>query len=181
MESWRIKAAIIEGFLFLPKLMQKRIDMFSREGEKQEMYLPFIAFTFTCANNLRSFHVSADVLFDMMILCLRAYQLDEFVEHVIGKHFGDSTDLVKALIRKIFEGRGEEEAEDEPEGELDRKDRTTSTSIRETIKAFKDSILLHPGVTASSEYDRTLLKNELQEYLLSTHHSTRGQQSVLQG
>ncbi|KAL7951918.1 hypothetical protein V8C42DRAFT_339817 [Trichoderma barbatum] len=160
-EQWRLKAAMTEGFLFLPLLMQNRIAMFDREGMKEDEYLPFIAFTFTCANNLQPFHVCSNILLDMMVLTLRAYQLDEFVENVIGKHFGDSPEIIKALIRGIFE---DESSIGEKFG---KEDEATVLKVHTTLSAFRDSILLHPSVIASSEYDRNLLKNELREYLVA--------------
>ncbi|RFU79486.1 ent-kaurene synthase [Trichoderma arundinaceum] len=161
-EQWRLKAAMAEGFLFLPLLMQNRIDMFDREGMKDDMYLPFIAFTFTCANNLRPFHVCSNILLDMMILTLRAYQLDEFIEDVIGKHFGDSLQAVKALIHVMFEDDGGKSREG-----FDKKDEATVSRVYTALIAFRDSILLHPGIIVSNEYDQNLLKNELREYPLA--------------
>lgn len=161
-KQWRLKAAMMEGFLFLPLLMQNRISMFDREGMKDDKYLPFIAFTFTCANNLWPFHVSSDILLDMMILTLRAYQLDEFVEHVIGRHFGDSPEAVKALIHAMFGDDGGELKE-----RFKKSDEATVSKIQAVLTAFKDSILLHPAVTLSNEYDQNLLRNELREYLLA--------------
>ena len=175
-EPWRIYGSVLEGYLFLPKLHSQRIDMFDRAEMKDDKYLDFIAMTLTCANNLKPYRVSADVLFDMMILTLRAYQIDEFVEHVVAKNFGDKLDEVENLIRDLFENENENDGV--PVAELNGKSTSGSNTIhvnskqdfleiRDKLKAFADRILQHPSVTTAHAYDQKLLKSELQSYLLA--------------
>ena len=167
-ESWEVTAAMMEGLLFMPKLQDCRIDMFDREGMKADGYLPFIAFTFTCANNLQPFRVNANILFDMMILTLRAYQLDEYVEHVIGKYFGSALEPVKALILRLFSDGKVGYGTEVNKSSLGLGEGSSNVlKVTKTLSAFIHSILLHPAVEKSSNYNRNLLKNELQQYLMS--------------
>ncbi|KAI9841645.1 MAG: hypothetical protein M1837_000492 [Sclerophora amabilis] len=98
---WRIRGSIMEGYLFLKQLKRIRLDIFGRTDMKKDEYFDFIAMTFSCANNLRNSFLRTDVLFDMMSLVLRVYQVDEYVEHVIGKRFAHATDDIKRIIEKI--------------------------------------------------------------------------------
>ncbi|KAL9634582.1 MAG: hypothetical protein Q9164_004008 [Protoblastenia rupestris] len=79
---------------------------------KKDEYFDVIAMSVTCANNLRGHFLKPDVLFNMMSLVLRVYQLNEYVEHVIGREFACATPDVKQLIDNMFEDATEEKGLD---------------------------------------------------------------------
>ena len=188
--SWKIQGCILEGFLYLRQLKLIRLDMFGRPKLKKDEYFDFIAMTFACANNLQSSFLKTNVVLDMMTLATHAYQLDEYVEHVIGKSFGHSVVRVKNIIENVFqseraEGRG---SVNRANGYGDGHDRVleqlstqngTRTSFDRTsheedfseiydkLSAFVHSITCHPSTSGASEYDRNLLAYTLQECLTS--------------
>lgn len=191
--SWKIQGCILEGFLYLRQLKLVRLDMFGRPKLKDDEYFDFIAMTFACANNLQSSFLKTDVIFDMMTLVLHFYQLDEYVEHVIGKSFGHSVVRVKNIIENVFqseraEGRG---SVNRANGYGDGHDRCLEqlsmengaptsfdrtlhhlheegfSEIYDKLSAFVHSITRHPSTSSASEYDRNLLAYTLQECLTS--------------
>ena len=101
---WRIQACVMEGYLFLKQLKRIRLDMFGRTDMKKDEYFDFIAMTFASANNLQASFLRADVLFAMMFLVLRVYQVDEYMEHIISKRFGHATERVKQIISDLVGG-----------------------------------------------------------------------------
>ena len=153
----RLLSVVIEGHLFVPLLQKHQPSPFGSDSD--DRYLVFIAVTFTFANRIRPFYLSADVLLDMMVLTLRAYQLDEFVEHDIGKGLSPRVEEVKRFLQDMLgPGLSQREGPSTPVDGL-------LQSICEKLSAFSDTILLHPVVLKSSPYNQALLQSELHEYL----------------
>ena len=224
---WRIQGCIMEGYLYLRRLKRVRLDIFGRKNMKKDEYFDFIALTFACANNLQATFLRTDVLFDMMSLVLRVYQIDEYMEHVIGKRFGSSIEHITNIVDDIFkserfetnESKGANKrlsnglnnglvngqanghanghtvchtndltndcAGNHVNGDEDCSGHIPTTSgdekppfevvkqeddlaqIYNKLSAFTCSILCHPSVRSASQYDRSLLRCELHECLLS--------------
>lgn len=188
--SWKIQGCILEGYLYLRQLQRIRLDIFGRPNMKKDEYFDFIAMTCAFANNLQSSYLKTNVVFDAMTLMLRAFQLDEYVEHVIGKSFRHSVPKVKKIIENVFRSERVEEKDlvSHANGDDDRDDRFseqlstqngTRTSLDGTLQeedfseiydqlcAFVHSITCHPSTSGASKYDRKLLAYTLQEYLAS--------------
>ena len=101
--KWRLVGCVIEGRFFLPQLMKLRNEIFDRKGMKKDEYLPFIPIIMSAANNLQGSFLEADVLRDMMIINLRVYQLDEYMDLIITRDFSDRLEKVKGIINEIFD------------------------------------------------------------------------------
>lgn len=173
--SWRVQGCVFEGYLLLQQLKLIRIDMFGRENVKKDEYFDFIAMTFACGNNLQSSFLRTNVLFDMMFMVLRVYQIDEYMEHIIGKRFSHATEHIKDIISKLFQGEitaGDHSDSKNPDSATDCSDvqqiqNDDFSEVRIKLKAFVLSILNHQSITTSNTYDRNLLKHELRNCLLS--------------
>lgn len=100
---WRIQGSIIEGFIHMKKLSQVRIDMFGRPNMKKDEYFGFIAMCFACANNLRGNFLKTSIIFEMMVLVLRVYQVDEYMEHVIGAQSSLHVEESRQIVDRIFQ------------------------------------------------------------------------------
>ena len=187
---WKIQGCILEGYLYLRPLQHIRFDILGRLNVKKDEYFNFIGMTFACGNNLGSSFLKTDTAFDMLTLMLRLYQLDEFVQHFIGKSFGHSVLRVKKIIEDVFQSKRKEErvSVSHANGYGDEHDRyseelsiqsSTRTSLDGTpneedfseiydkLSAFVHSIICHPSMSGASEYDRNLLAYTLQECLTS--------------
>jgi hypothetical protein len=110
MPAWKILASLIEGAMFLPGLYRLRLDIFPREQLADEKYFHMIPGTWTLANNKNGQVVSADFMFEMMVISVLNYQADEYMESVVGKRFVNRLGEVRQVIDQIFD---ENVAEDE--------------------------------------------------------------------
>ncbi|KAF1829997.1 Ent-kaurene synthase [Decorospora gaudefroyi] len=190
---WRIQGSVIEGYLHMRKLQQVRIDMFGRPNMKKDDYFEFIAMTFACANNLRGAFLKASVIFEMMVMVLRVYQVDEYVEHVIGGQSGAHVEESKKIVDRIFQRthsghncpsfknstssnkhtngyvKPTKDHVSDVDGEVKptSRDMDVSNNIHHDLSAFVCSILCNPFVRAAKESDRDLLAYELHQCLLA--------------
>src|SRR5271169_2933334 len=72
--TWKVKAWLIEGYLFLPDLEKMKMGVFSRTGEEDEKYFEYLPFSWTGPSGLENLNAGAQVLFDMMMLSMVNYQ-----------------------------------------------------------------------------------------------------------
>ncbi|KAI5795733.1 ent-kaurene synthase [Geopyxis carbonaria] len=172
---WRVQGCVFEGYLLLQRLKLIRLDMFGRENVKRDEYFDFIAMTFACGNNLKSSFLRTNVLFDMMFMVLRIYQIDEYMEHIIGKRFSHATEHIKRIITNLFQGEivanglSVSRTIDSDTND-DHKQRITNddfSDVKSKLKSFISSILNHQSIASSNTYDQNLLKHELHNCLLS--------------
>lgn len=100
--KWRLQASLVEGYLFLPMIKHVHFDIFPRDGMAEDKYLEYIPFTWTGANNRDCTYLTAEYLHEMMVLSMLAYQCDEYMEAVAGRHFEDRLQDVRNVISHIF-------------------------------------------------------------------------------
>ncbi|KAI9847155.1 MAG: hypothetical protein M1837_003017 [Sclerophora amabilis] len=100
--SWKLRAALIEGYLFTPQIRKLRLDVFPRTGMEEDKYFEYIPFTWTACNNRNNTFLSTQSLKDMMIISFLNYQADEYMEAVVGRHFSGKTSSVVSMIDDIF-------------------------------------------------------------------------------
>lgn len=101
--EWLLRASLIEGYLFLPRLKQMRHALFPRDNMAEDKYFEYIPFTWTGANNRDGAFMNANFLFDMMVVSFLGYQVDEYMETVVGgKAFEHRLPEVHAVIDEIF-------------------------------------------------------------------------------
>ncbi|KAM5456799.1 hypothetical protein MaudCBS49596_001040 [Microsporum audouinii] len=102
MEPWKVRAALIEAYLFLPQLRQIRLDVFPRTHMEEDKYFEYIPFTWTGNSNHNNTFLPTKTLRDMMILSFLNYQADEYMEAVVGRYFGTENEAIISLIDDIF-------------------------------------------------------------------------------
>ncbi|KAL1965541.1 hypothetical protein VTN77DRAFT_5624 [Rasamsonia byssochlamydoides] len=169
--GWRLRASIIEGYLFAPALRQMRLDIFPRKDMSEDKYLEYIPFTWTlCNNNNAGFGLSTDVIWEMMIISMLNFQVDEYVETVVGEKLKGRFGPVRGVIRQLFS----EEAEN---GSLPHSQNGMSTNgssqdellldVKTTLSRFINRVLSHPKVSSSSPVTRRRIKQELCANLLA--------------
>ncbi|TID14750.1 CAAX prenyl protease 1 [Venturia nashicola] len=101
--EWLLRASLVEGYLFLPRLEQMRHALFPRDNMAEDKYFEYIPFTWTGANNRDGACMNANFLFDMMVVSFLGYQVDEFMETVVGgKEFEHRLPEVHTIIDEIF-------------------------------------------------------------------------------
>ncbi|MCJ1405109.1 hypothetical protein MMC11_008335 [Xylographa trunciseda] len=132
--KWRLRASLMEGFLFLPRLQRISRDIFPREGMAKDKYLEYIPLTWTAINNQQKTPFSANFLQDMMEISMLNYQVDEYMEAIIGRHFEDNLGAVKEIIHSLCgEPRNEGEGIN-AQGSID----TTRISMNGTVRGHSN-------------------------------------------
>ena len=99
--DWKVKAAVVEGYLFLPELKRIRLNIFPRKNMCEDKYLEYIPFTWTGSNSLHDPALSNNTLRDMMVISMLNYQVDEYMEAVVGAQFQASLDDVKDIVHEL--------------------------------------------------------------------------------
>lgn len=194
--TWRLQAALIEGYLFLPQLRQMRLDIFPRSGMEDDKYFEYIPFTWTSNSNLGNTFLSSKTLYDMMVVSFLNYQADEFMEAVVGRYFVDRTSEVVATIDDIFAGLERQHVESEadisdadesdpalPVGpptppsdtsfeedssdHIEHKSEPSLGDVRRVLNAFITYVMEHSAVQAASPITVAAVRTELRTFLLS--------------
>lgn len=102
--AWKLRAAMIEGYLFLPELKRVRSNIFPpQKSLKEDKYVEYLAFTWTAPNTLNGSFLNTDIMSDMIILSLLIFQIDEYMELVIIENFGHNLEPIKEMVRRHCE------------------------------------------------------------------------------
>ncbi|MCJ1351255.1 MAG: hypothetical protein MMC33_001239 [Icmadophila ericetorum] len=169
--EWSIQASVIESSLFLGKLEAGIPRVFPREGMREEKYLAFIPFTWVGGNELQNRVLSNQILLDMMTISALIYQVDEFMEGVVGSLSRDDMGHVKSVIETVFEETNSNHTAKNgtiKSGTGDfANDPSPIASIKPTLSHFTEFVLRHPGVLSASSYDKQQLQINLKDFLLS--------------
>ena len=100
--QWLLHASWIESKLFLPRLSSLHDVVFKREKMSEDRYFTWIPLTWTASNNLRAQFLSSEFIFAMMTISLLNYQVDEFMESVVGEELGDNLEAIRNAVNKLF-------------------------------------------------------------------------------
>jgi len=99
---WKLRASAIEGFTFLPQLKSVRADILPRQTNAKNEYIAYIPLTWILINNLRSLDTSADILWDMMVLTVCNFRMDEYMETAAAKFSRADLEGTKPIIADLF-------------------------------------------------------------------------------
>ena len=100
---WKLTASALESSLFLPRLLKADLDICpSTKNPIQEhaQYLPFI---WAGCNNLRA-QVDNTILWDMMLVSVLIYQIDEYMETTVAVQPPSDLKSTKISILRLYEG-----------------------------------------------------------------------------
>lgn len=101
--EWQIQASMTEASLFQPLLRRRRCDVFPRKNMAPDQYFDLIPLTWTSCNNRSTRFVSANFMYEMMVISFLCFQADEFMEAVAGPAFQGNLSSLRRLINDIFE------------------------------------------------------------------------------
>ncbi|KAL9597717.1 MAG: hypothetical protein Q9219_004974 [cf. Caloplaca sp. 3 TL-2023] len=102
LQDWKVKAALIEGFMFLPQLRESQPAIFSERDPSDKKYIEYIPFAWTATNILGQAHLRAEFLQEMMIISVLNYQADEYMEGSVRHCFASRLGEAKCLIQRLF-------------------------------------------------------------------------------
>ncbi|KAG7007773.1 FAD-dependent monooxygenase [Physcia stellaris] len=83
--DWEIGAAVLEGSFFLPQLRASQASLLGGELSAKNEYISFIPCTWVVVNTMQKLFLDTHVLWDMMVLSLRNFRVDEYMETTIAR------------------------------------------------------------------------------------------------
>jgi hypothetical protein len=179
-EEWRIQAALVEGALFSNWLRSAGLNIFPRKDMREEKYLEFIPFTWTAGargEGVPDAALAAGVSADMMALSALIYQVDEFMESVVGSLPKGSMPEVRAITEAIFSklekeislnGHKRNYAQFVSDGPVNFHNGSTSMEeVSGILTRFVRFVLQHPHISRASTYDKRQLFVNLKAFLFA--------------
>lgn len=101
-ERWILEADVAMGALFVPQLKVISSRIFPRQAKVNYKYLEYIPFTWIATNRQNSHALSNEILWEMMVIALLDYQLDEFMETVLGtEEKPKDFEGIKLIVRRL--------------------------------------------------------------------------------
>ncbi|KAI0509178.1 hypothetical protein F5B22DRAFT_638190 [Xylaria bambusicola] len=98
-QIWELEADVTLGFLYQPKLRRASSRIFPQRNDvTYYKYLEYIPFTWIATNRRNQYPLSNNQLWELMMIAVLDYQLDEFMETVFD---GDESAENIAAIRKL--------------------------------------------------------------------------------
>ncbi|KAL1981483.1 hypothetical protein VTN96DRAFT_2512 [Rasamsonia emersonii] len=178
--KWKLRASIVEGYLFAPLLHQTQPDIFPRKDRSGDKYREYIPFTWTLCNNATDFGISTQTMCDMMVLSMLNFQADEYLEQAtehpdLKGNFG----ALRAVIRRLFDSHGQDMENGHPSHTIAQSETHQSKfllEVEQTLYRFISYVLNHPKVSGSSEVVHRRIRQELSIFLQA--HVTHGEDNT---
>ena len=95
---WKLNASIIEAGAFLPLLKSARTELLPRQRGAKDEYLDVIPCTWVLVNNYKTLFMPSDLLWDLMVLSICSYRVDEYMETTVAGFSDDKLQQVKVAI-----------------------------------------------------------------------------------
>ncbi|KAL8836472.1 MAG: hypothetical protein Q9170_002905 [Blastenia crenularia] len=104
--TWKISASVVEGLTFLPQLRSSCKTILAGETRTaKNEYLSFIPCTWVIVNNIRKLGLDTYLLWDMMVLTLGNFRVDEWMETVTTGIDATGLFRIKQIIQTLCEER----------------------------------------------------------------------------
>lgn len=165
--------ALVEACFLASRMRTTEPEIFPHKENASEGYLEYVPFITTSCNYL-GHPIDIEHLFDLILLSKLNYQVDHYMETVVGAltaHEIESTRvLINRLCRQSFQlppsqkRRYEESCEPLPEGS---KNEMCLVNVHNVLARFIHYVLDHPNVLQSSTYLQRHLSHELEMFLLA--------------
>ena len=190
-EAWRVKAWLIEGYLYLPELARVRLDVFDRVGMKEDPYFEYLPFSWTGPNGMEETYASAQTIFDMIVISMVNFQMDEFFDIVVQKHGESALSSMRKIIDIMFDNLNKgmlPQALPTVQNSLSNGKTITNGAttheeyndsykeIHARIAHFVNFVFTFPQIEHASENDKGQLRCEMKIYLLA--HITQCEDNV---
>jgi hypothetical protein len=181
MPDWKLRASLLESSLFVPLLRSRRTDIFARDEFpiSKESYLDLIPFSWIGCNNRGGYLSSTAWLYEMMLLSMFSFQVDEFIESVAAPALQDVSslrDIIDNVIDRVSRlnsatGAAASNGTNGTHGvgpvDASSTGSLEARKVTSSLTRFVEYALHHESVQASSPWDRENLRRELRAYLYS--------------
>lgn len=176
-----LRAAELQACWAMCNLQRRRLHIFPRTGMGEDKYLIFIPLTWTACMSLHDDSVSLAVLYDMMVLSMLNYQVDEYMEVVVGGEAHCEEDFASAreVVRQLFLESSASCSRDNnspeahciptmvPDLSPSSDNGSAPSNIKTVLRRYVSHILRHPAVLNSPTFMQVWLARELKIFLLA--------------
>ena len=184
--GWKILASVIEGLSYFRPLKATRSDIFPHSSSRDN-YLAFIPCTWIVINNCNGLFLEPALLWDMMVVSMLDYLVDEYMESVISNLTKSDLTLLQRRIETFCRasdarhhrthcqvmsngdvensrnGNGYTHSLGDPVNNS-----SEPFSVVETVMgSYIGAMLGHPRIQGASAADQRWLQVELEAYLLA--------------
>lgn len=195
-ESYSLQIAELKACFFLRVLQRQPPSIFPQMGKRIKKSNFIIPLALTACSGLHNYVIDISVLYEMLILSVLNFQVDEYMERVVERHFGNSFDDIRKLIQQLFieipqetNGSATGSRKDEnpteflnqsearppisnpkapSQGERDAaREQASMEDVKTMLHRFVKHILRHPAVLASPNNLQVRLAWELKTFLLA--------------
>lgn len=94
--AWRVKAALVQGQLWVPKLAVDPLDVCPRESGTES--LEVIAHIWMLMNAMHGDPLEHDILWEVMYMSAVSFKIDQFIEDSIGTELMDHLECIRAFV-----------------------------------------------------------------------------------
>ena len=101
LQEWELMALALESDHYKRQLEFVRLEVFPRDGLSKDKYLDYIPFTWIACSSLESTQVSNHILWEMMLVSMLNYQVDEYMETAVDETVRQSPTAVRACINRV--------------------------------------------------------------------------------
>ncbi|KAF2967333.1 hypothetical protein GQX73_g6273 [Xylaria multiplex] len=175
-ESWILEGDVALGTLYRPLLSRAISDIFPRRTNADNKYLEYIPFTWIATNRRQKHPLSNAVLRDMMLVSLHIYQLDEFMETLLGGpnrlvEYKDVRIILEDLCQfgpKMLEVNRESKTQESNSDAT--KGAPGSLPLMQAeyyLRGFISYLLQHPAVCESPDHVRRKIHSKLAQCMLA--------------
>ena len=97
---WKLTASVTESLMLLPALLEADLCVFPQCGDSNRKHVQYIPFTWIGCNNFRT-QVDSAILWEMMLVSILTYQIDEFMETIVTTQPLSNLEIIKASITRF--------------------------------------------------------------------------------
>jgi len=116
---WKLEVSVKQALQFVPALGRIRLDIFPRKSVGKDKYLQYIPFTWVSIGN-GSVDLSLDAQWEMMVLSMLIYQVDEFMEAYVAHELTENIDAVRQIVLRYCHPQPDKTSKKRPaEDQLD--------------------------------------------------------------
>ncbi|PVI03031.1 Ent-kaurene synthase, partial [Periconia macrospinosa] len=176
-ETWEMNASLVQSAYFTERL-QKSSQLIFPEMEKtsNHEYLQFIPFTWVGCNDFYDCGVSLNLLWEMMILSMLNFQVDAYMETVVGIDCLAQLDNIRSIINRTCKEYADDSTGDESQGRtlvnhgwitppISDISTNSAENVEKVLSSYTNHILQHPIVVKSPHYLQSWLSNSVREFL----------------
>lgn len=103
---WELTGSMVESTLFTTMVRNHRTAVFDRADVEEDKYFDVIPFFWTSSNNRARCYVCTEFIYEMSIIALLNFQVDEFMEATAGPTFAGHFDQLRDLICEMLADNG---------------------------------------------------------------------------